>query len=375
MLVGFSPFLTRNVVDETEEPLVQFFMVGIEIEPGGVSGDIRPPLIHSFGIEEGKCTLSGKGGKYCFSIAETRNNEPENTQNSPVSVILEMEIGSNAMMFTFDARKPLHPGHLKFSLWMAMAFAGIPKQTAALHASVIVYNNRAILFLGESGTGKSTHAALWLKHIPGCSLLNDDSPLIRIELDENKQLVPFVYGSPWSGKGQCYLNERYPVAAFVRLQQHKINQVTRLSKLGAFIIANITALKIIEEYINAGISVRLTVRGNIMSPLLLDGIDSVMLHPCIATELKPQEIILFRYKGGFMLHRIIRIELIAGQYQVSSITTKGDAQNNTETITPEDVVAVASLPKQTFIRKLYRRMVFTGIRVKIKLARMRLKTF
>jgi len=256
-------------------------------------------------------------------------------------------------------------------VWMAMAFIGIPRHTVALHASVVIYANRAVLVLGESGTGKSTHAALWLKHIPGCSLLNDDSPLIRIELDENKQLVPFVYGSPWSGKGQCYLNERYPVAAFVRLQQHKINQVTRLSKLGAFIIANITALKIIEEYINAGISVRLTVRGNSMSPLLLDGIDSVMLHPCIATELKPQEIILFRYKGGFMLHRIIRIELIAGQYQVSSITTKGDAQNNTETITPEDVVAVASLPKQTFIRKLYRRMVFTGTRVKIKLARMR----
>ena len=69
-----------------------------------------------------------------------------------------------------------------------------------------------------------------------------------------------------------------------------------------------------------------------------------------------------------MLHRIVRMELMAGQCQVSSITTKGDAQTNTESITPENVVAVASLPKQTFIRKLYRRMVFTGIRVKIKLA-------
>ena len=141
--------------------------------------------------------------------------------------------------------------------------------------------------------------------------------------------------------------------------------------MGTKIIANTTALKIIEEYINAGLSVRLTVRGNSMSPLLLDGIDSVMLHPCIANELKPQEIILFRYNGGFILHRIILIELSAGQDQVSSITTKGDALTSTETITPEDVVAVASLPKQTFIQKLYRRMVFTGARVKIKLARMR----
>lgn len=234
MLVGFSPFLTRNTVEGSIEPLVQFFIAGVDIEPGGVSGDIRPPLIHSFDIEEGKCTLSGKGGKYCFSIAETRDVEPGNIQNCPISVTLDMEIGSNAMMFTFDGRKPLHLGHLKFSLWMAMAFAGIPKQTAAVHASVIVYNNRAILFLGESGTGKSTHSALWLKHIPGCSLLNDDSPVIRIELNEKMEPAPFVYGSPWSGKGQCYLNERYPIAAFVRLEQHKTNHLTSLDKLEAF---------------------------------------------------------------------------------------------------------------------------------------------
>jgi hypothetical protein len=117
---------------------------------------------------------------------------------------------------------------------MALAFIGIPRQTVAVHASVVIYANRAVLVLGESGTGKSTHTKLWLRHILGSRLLNDDSPVIRIELDENNQLVPFVYGSPWSGKGQCYLNERYPVAAFVRLEQHKINQVARLGKLQAF---------------------------------------------------------------------------------------------------------------------------------------------
>ena len=136
-------------------------------------------------------------------------------------------------------------------------------------------------------------------------------------------------------------------------------------------IPNTAALKIIEEYIHAGMSVKLTVRGNSMSPLLLDGIDSVMLHPCIATELKPQEIILFRYKGSFMLHRIIQIELSAGEYQISSITTKGDAMVHTETITSEDVVAVASLPKRTLFQTFYRLFVFTGMRFKTKLGQMR----
>jgi hypothetical protein len=143
------------------------------------------------------------------------------------------------------------------------------------------------------------------------------------------------------------------------------------------IIPNSAALKIIEEYINAGMSVKLKVRGNSMSPLLLDGIDSVMLHPCIATELKPQEIILFRYNGSFILHRIIQIDLFAGEDQVSSITTKGDAMIQTETITPEDVVAVASIPRRTIFQRFYRLIVFTGIRIKIKLGQMLryLKTF
>jgi serine kinase of HPr protein (carbohydrate metabolism regulator) len=79
---------------------------------------------------------------------------------------------------------------------MALAFIGIPRQTVAVHASVVIYANRAVLVLGESGTGKSTHTKLWLRHILGSRLLNDDSPVIRIELDENNQLVPFVYGSP-----------------------------------------------------------------------------------------------------------------------------------------------------------------------------------
>ena len=135
-------------------------------------------------------------------------------------------------------------------------------------------------------------------------------------------------------------------------------------------IPNSAALKIIEEYIHAGMSVKLTVRGNSMSPLLLDGIDSVMLHPFIATELKPQEIILFRYKGGFMLHRIVQIKHSAGEDKVSSITTKGDALTHTETITSEDVVAVASIPKRTLFQRFYRLIVFTGIRVKIKLGQM-----
>ena len=42
------------------------------------------------------------------------------------------------------------------------------------------------LFQGKSGTGKSTHSGLWLKHIPGCELLNDDNPIVHFNRNKGK---------------------------------------------------------------------------------------------------------------------------------------------------------------------------------------------
>jgi energy-coupling factor transporter ATP-binding protein EcfA2 len=94
-----------------------------------------------------------------------------------------------------------------------------------LHASVIEKEGRALLFLGKSGTGKSTHSRLWQQYVPGCSLLNDDEPVVRVN---DKQEV-WVYGTPWSGKTPCYRNDEARVAAFVLLHQAPENRLTKLS--------------------------------------------------------------------------------------------------------------------------------------------------
>src|SRR5690606_24548491 len=73
-----------------------------------------------------------------------------------------------------------------------------------IHASVVSCAGKAYAFLGKSGTGKSTHSRLWLRHIAGTELLNDDNPAIRIEPDGRV----FVYGTPWSGKTPCYKNKK-----------------------------------------------------------------------------------------------------------------------------------------------------------------------
>ena len=233
MLPGFAPFSVENENRQFKDLSLEFF-VDESPDTAEEESEEETVLIHPFDIEEGVCMLSKGAEKYYFTIEDRRVAVSDISENKTFSLKLEMKSDSKSIKCRCFSQCSLHLGHLKFSLWMAMAFIGIPKQTVALHASVVIYGNRAVLVLGESGTGKSTHTKLWLRHITGSRILNDDSPIIRLELDENEELMPFVYGSPWSGKGQCYLNERYPVAAFVRLKQHKINQVTQLSKLGAF---------------------------------------------------------------------------------------------------------------------------------------------
>ncbi|MCW8310916.1 hypothetical protein K7A41_06745 [Sphingobacterium sp. InxBP1] len=105
--------------------------------------------------------------------------------------------------------------------WMAMMIFGqasLLHDTIMIHASVVNHQDLGIAFLGKSGTGKSTHSRLWLKHIPNTVLLNDDNPAIRITAEG-----VFIYGTPWSGKTPCYKNERLPLKGFVRLQQAPSN--------------------------------------------------------------------------------------------------------------------------------------------------------
>ena len=130
-------------------------------------------------------------------------------------------------------------------------------------------------------------------------------------------------------------------------------------------IPNTDALKIIEESIKAGATVQLTVRGNSMRPLLMDGVDVVTLRPFIPAELKPGVIILFRYKERFVLHRIIHISLPNSQQNSQSIiTAKGDAMTKTETITLADVLAVADVPELSSLHKGYRQLVLLFYKVR-----------
>ena len=105
----------------------------------------------------------------------------------------------------------------------AMATAG--QGTVLFHAAVVSHGGRGYMFLGKSGTGKSTHARLWLNHIEGTELVNDDNPVVRDGV---------VYGSPWSGKTPCYRNVSYPLGGIVMLSQAPYNKIRRLGGIEAY---------------------------------------------------------------------------------------------------------------------------------------------
>lgn len=115
---------------------------------------------------------------------------------------------------------------LRFALWSAYSLGSIRYGRLPIHSSAVVCEGRAVLCLGESGTGKSTHTRLWIENIPGTHLLNDDSPILSAD--------GTVYGSPWSGKTHCYLKQQWPVAAFLRLEQRPANSIRRLPVLQSF---------------------------------------------------------------------------------------------------------------------------------------------
>ena len=117
---------------------------------------------------------------------------------------------------------------LNNAVMMAYAFSTAPYGTLLVHASVIRCDGRAYMMTAPSGTGKSTHTRLWYDHIPGCDLMNDDNPVLRIVDGE-----PVVYGSPWSGKTPCYRNISAPLGAVVRIQQRPANSIRRLSPVEA----------------------------------------------------------------------------------------------------------------------------------------------
>ena len=129
---------------------------------------------------------------------------------------------------------PVHSEFGRFavdnSMMLIFAFRTSVMNTLEMHSSTVVKDGRAFMFLGKSGTGKSTHSRMWLENLEGVTLLNDDNPVIRMWEDGSAT----VYGTPWSGKTPCYKNDSAPIGAIVRIRQYPENRIKRLGLMESY---------------------------------------------------------------------------------------------------------------------------------------------
>ena len=212
-VVGFKPFEVET--DTAAEPTMVLQMDAPIAEK--VYANLKP--IHAFEFEQdyAKGELMRYDNGYFFMI-----------ERGERTFVLAKEDGSNVVETNLGSYGEVETAIIRFGLWIMFGIVIAPLGAIAIHSSVIVKDHQAVLCLGESGTGKSTHTRLWRENIENARLLNDDSPIIRII--DGKCIV---YGSPWSGKTPCYVNKCVPARAFMRLSQAPYNKIHRLPALSA----------------------------------------------------------------------------------------------------------------------------------------------
>lgn len=168
---------------------------------------------------QAECKLWKTTTGYLYAV-KRHDNERE--------MLYHIDLSTHHIVGNTVCHDTLDISQMRFAMWVMFGVVLSENRAIAIHSSTIEKQGRCILFLGESGTGKSTHTRLWRENIEDAHLLNDDSPIIRLKDGEAR-----VYGSPWSGKTPCYRNLSYPIAGFCRLSQAPHNIIRKLPTIAA----------------------------------------------------------------------------------------------------------------------------------------------
>lgn len=98
----------------------------------------------------------------------------------------------------------------------------LERDTLLFHGSAVAVDGVAFLFTAKSGTGKSTHTALW-RQVFGerAVMINDDKPLLKLTPEG-----VLVCGTPWNGKHGLGCNKMVPLKAICILERAEQNAIT-----------------------------------------------------------------------------------------------------------------------------------------------------
>lgn len=227
---------THVLTDNAEEDMPRIEVYRACLEDGAVR--LQDASLQdaetAIGRPEGLSVVGYRSGGWLFRVAMIANApiccEMECSENFTEGVLYIMP-DCQDVRFCIDN-----------ALMLLFAFRTAPLMTLEMHAAVVVRGEgRGYLFLGHSGTGKSTHARQWLAAFDDAWLLNDDNPILRVMEDGEVR----VYGSPWSGKTPCYKNAYARVGGIIKLSQapHNKMRILSLPEAYAYMLSSASGLK------------------------------------------------------------------------------------------------------------------------------------
>lgn len=132
----------------------------------------------------------------------------------------------NAKIFVSDNTngKALEDLQCNFSFVLRDIFWARLRQInmVAIHSSTIIYNDKAYMFSGLSGTGKTTHTNMWCDSY-NVDILDGDMCICSVEAGK-----VYAYGSPWCGSSGKYLNKKVELGGIIFLHQAKSNYIEEM---------------------------------------------------------------------------------------------------------------------------------------------------
>lgn len=110
------------------------------------------------------------------------------------------------------------------ALRLTFLYLAQKKGMVALHSASLMYKDKAWLFSGHSGMGKSTHAALWQTYL-NIPTINGDLNLLAF-IDG----TPVIHGIPWCGTSETFDTKTYELGGIILLKQAPSDYIKELTE-------------------------------------------------------------------------------------------------------------------------------------------------
>lgn len=130
--------------------------------------------------------------------------------------------GSHACLFCVPPANDTLKEEIFQAARQAFLFLAQKHNMFAIHSTSVIYRDKAWLFSGHTGMGKSFQANLWSSQL-NTVIFNGDINLISLE-----DGVPVIHGIPWCGTSGLYRKGRVPLGGITMLGRDINNHIAEL---------------------------------------------------------------------------------------------------------------------------------------------------